>query len=53
MWYGAIMGFSGVLAKAKFFDWLAGVFGNTVSFDGIDPVIILFALLVMSVLVRD
>lgn len=52
MWYGAIMGFSGVLAKAKFFDWLAGVFGNTVSFDGINPVIILFALLVISVLVR-
>lgn len=52
IWYGAVMGFSGILAKAKFFVWLADVFGKTFSFAGCNPVIVLGALLVVSVLVR-
>lgn len=52
IWYGAVMGFSGILAKAKFFVWLADVFGKSFSFAGFNPVIVLGALLVVSVLVR-
>jgi len=52
MWYGAIMGFCGILAKAKFFIWLAAIFGNSISFIGINPIFIMFFLLLISVLVR-
>ena len=52
IWYGAIMGLSGILAKAKFFTWLAKVFGESFSFTGLNPIVVLGALLVVSVLVR-
>jgi DASS family divalent anion:Na+ symporter len=52
IWYGAVMGFSGILAKAKFFTWLATVFGANFSFAGLNPVLVLGALLVVSVAVR-
>lgn len=52
VWYGAIMGLSGILAKAKFFTWLADVFGKSMDFTGINPVVVLAALLLISVLVR-
>lgn len=46
------MGLSGILAKAKFFTWLAKVFGETFSFTGLNPIIVLGSLLIVSVLVR-
>ena len=52
IWYGAILGLSGILAKAKFFAWLAKVFGQTFSFVGVNPIVVLVILLLVSVLVR-
>ena len=52
IWYGAVMGLSGILAKAKFFTWLAKVFGESFSFAGLNPIVVLGALLIVSVLVR-
>jgi len=52
IWYGAVLGFSGILAKAGFFKWLAGVFGKTFDFSNLNPILVLGTLLVVSVFVR-
>ncbi|MDD7380437.1 MAG: DASS family sodium-coupled anion symporter [Succiniclasticum sp.] len=52
IWYGAIMGLSGILAKNKFFVWLAKVFGETFDFSGVNQVLVLGLLLIISILVR-
>lgn len=52
IWYGAVMGLSGILAKNKFFVWLAKVFGESFNFAGLNPVLVLGFLLIVSVLVR-
>lgn len=52
IWYGAVMGFSGILAKAKFFTWLAKVFGDSLDFSGVNPIIVMGILLAISVVVR-
>ncbi|SQB20889.1 Sodium:sulfate symporter [Citrobacter koseri] len=33
IWYGGIIGLSSLLSKVKFFDWLAELFKNNLSFD--------------------
>lgn len=52
IWYGAIMGISGILSKAKFFVWLAKVVGDHMNFVGINQALVMGALLVISILVR-
>ena len=52
IWYGAILGLSGILAKAGFFKWLAKAVGESFDFSGLNPILVLGALLVVSVLVR-
>lgn len=52
IWYGAIIGLSGILAKAKFFTWLAKVVGANLDLTGISSYIVLGVLLLISVLVR-
>ncbi|WP_301099615.1 anion permease [Otariodibacter sp.] len=51
IWYGGIIGMSGVLDKAGFFKWLADVLGNVLSFEG-HANIALIVLLLVSVSVR-
>ncbi len=46
------MGLSGILAKNKFFVWLAKVFGETFDFSGVNQVLVLGFLLIISILVR-
>lgn len=52
VWYGAIIGISGILAKNKFFIWLAKEFGNTFDFSGINPILVLGLLLLVSIIIR-
>lgn len=52
IWYGAIIGLSGILAKAKFFVWLAKVVGASMNLTGINSYIVLGTILLISVLVR-
>jgi DASS family divalent anion:Na+ symporter len=52
MWYGGIIGLSGVLAKAKFFTWLADLASKNINLVGYNAYAVLFVLLVISVLVR-
>lgn len=52
IWYGAVMGLSGILTKAKFFVWLAKVFGNSFNFSGVSPIVTMGILLIISVAVR-
>lgn len=52
IWYGAIMGISGILSKAKFFVWLAKVVGEHMNFVGVNQALVMGILLVISILVR-
>ncbi len=52
MWYGGIIGLADALSRAKFFEWLAKVIGANVNFAGINPIAILAALVLFSLVVR-
>lgn len=51
IWYGGIIGMSGVLTKAGFFKWLAQVLGDNLSF-GDHAMIALFVIMFISVAIR-
>ncbi|WP_347253373.1 anion permease [Leminorella grimontii] len=51
IWYGGIIGMSGVLTKAKFFEWLAEVMNQNLSF-GDNAMMALFVILFISVAIR-
>lgn len=51
-WYSGIMGISAALAKAKFFDWLAGIVLNSVNFDGVSQIVIMGGMLLFSIAIR-
>ncbi|MFB1941604.1 anion permease [Salmonella enterica] len=51
IWYGGIIGLSSLLSKVKFFDWLAELFKNNISFDHHGNVAF-FVILFMSIAVR-
>lgn len=51
IWYGGIIGMSGILDKAGFFKWLAKVLSNVLNF-GDHGTIAMFAILAVSVAVR-
>ncbi|GKX59952.1 anion permease [Leminorella grimontii] len=51
IWYGGIIGMSGVLTKAKFFEWLATVMKDNLSF-GDSAMMALFVILFISVAIR-
>jgi DASS family divalent anion:Na+ symporter len=52
MWYGGIIGLSGVLAGAKFFTWLAQLASTSINLTGYNVYVVMFTLLLVSVLVR-
>lgn len=52
IWYGAIIGISGILGKAKFFTWLAKVVGKNMNLSGINEYLVLGILLFVSIIVR-
>lgn len=52
VWYGAIIGISGILAKAKFFSWLAEMVGNNINLIGLNEYIVLGTLLLTSIVIR-
>lgn len=51
IWYGGIIGLSGVLKKVGFFEWLAQALQQLLDFDA-DPYIVLVVILLMSVAIR-
>ncbi|MDR0805556.1 MAG: anion permease [Enterobacteriaceae bacterium] len=51
IWYGGIIGMSGVLTKAGFFKWLAEVLGETLNF-GDHSMMAFFAIMFISVAIR-
>lgn len=51
IWYGGIIGMSGVLTKAKFFEWLATVMNENLSF-GDNAMMALFVIMFISVAIR-
>ncbi|OOF66494.1 anion permease [Rodentibacter caecimuris] len=51
IWYGGIIGMSGLLEKAKFFEWLASTLSNVLRFDG-HGTVALIVVLTISVCVR-
>ena len=52
VWYGGLLGLSGVLEKAHFFDWLSATMQANLNFGGIDSTIATIIILFMSVAVR-
>lgn len=52
LWYGGIISFATALAGAKFFDWLGKLFSAHIDFAGMNPFVVLVAILVVSVLIR-
>lgn len=52
IWYGAIIGISGILSKAKFFTWLADVVAENMDLTGINVIAVFAILLIVSILVR-
>ena len=52
VWYGGLLGISGVLEKAHFFDWLSATMQANLNFGGIDSTIATIIILFMSVAVR-
>lgn len=52
IWYGVIIGVSGVLAQAKFFTWLATIFAQNVNMAGYSTMLVLGGLTILSVLIR-
>lgn len=52
IWYGCIMGISGILAKAKFFTWLAKVVGDNMDMTGINTILVMGILLIISIVIR-
>ncbi len=51
MWFGGIVGIAGVLAKAKFFTWLAALLGNHLNL-GISSYMMVAIILTISVFIR-
>ena len=51
IWYGGIIGMSGLLEKAKFFEWLAESFSSILQFEG-QGTLALIVILTLSVAVR-
>lgn len=51
IWYGGIIGMSGLLEKAGFFKWLASTLSNVLQFEG-QGTLALIAILTLSVAVR-
>ena len=51
IWYGGIIGMSGVLTKAGFFEWLANVMGQHLSF-GDQTMLAFFVIMFISVAIR-
>ncbi len=52
IWFGGIIGLAGALAKAGFFGWMAQSMQKYVSFDGMNPYVVLTCLLLLSLVVR-
>jgi DASS family divalent anion:Na+ symporter len=52
IWYGGIISFATALANAKFFDWLGKLIGSNIDFTGMNSIVVLVAILVVSVLIR-
>lgn len=52
IWYGVIIGLSGILAQAKFFTWLAEIFARSINMAGYSSIVVLGVLLIISVLIR-
>jgi uncharacterized transporter HI_0020 len=52
VWYGGLLGLSGVLEKAHFFDWLSATMQANLNFGGISSTIATVIILFMSVAVR-
>jgi anion transporter len=52
IWYAGIISFATGLSRAKFFDWLGDIISKSISFDGIDPIVVLVCILIISVLIR-
>lgn len=52
IWYGVIIGISGILAQAKFFSWLAQIFAKNVDMSGYSAFVVLGGLTVLSLVIR-
>lgn len=52
LWYSGIMSLSGVLTRGGFFTWLGEWFHANLSLQGIDPIVALAVLLLITMLVR-
>lgn len=52
IWYGAIIGISGILSKAKFFTWLADMVAESMNLAGVNVIAVFAILLIVSILVR-
>ncbi|MTH48304.1 anion permease [Intestinirhabdus alba] len=51
IWYGGIIGLSSLLSKVEFFDWLAQLFRNNISF-GNHSNVAFFVILFLSIIIR-
>ncbi|HUL01188.1 MAG TPA: DASS family sodium-coupled anion symporter [Nitrospirota bacterium] len=52
IWFGGILGIMSVLVKGKFFLWAAATLKANLNFGGLDPMVILFIITVISLAVR-
>jgi DASS family divalent anion:Na+ symporter len=52
IWYGGVVGLADGLAKAKFFDWMAKVLSSSFNFNGLNGILTLAILVLVSLLVR-
>lgn len=52
IWYGGILSLAGGLSKEGFFKWLGITISTHVSFEGVNPMLVLAALLAVSIVVR-
>ncbi|MBP2638057.1 MAG: anion transporter [Firmicutes bacterium] len=52
VWYAGIISLANGLNKTKFFVWLGKVFEQNINFTGLDPIVVLAALILLTVIPR-
>ncbi|EBY2753797.1 DASS family sodium-coupled anion symporter [Salmonella enterica subsp. enterica serovar Morehead] len=52
MWYGGILSLAGGLSREGFFKWLGETLSLYINLDGVNPMLVLLVLLIVSIVVR-
>ncbi|WP_214659254.1 DASS family sodium-coupled anion symporter [Candidatus Formimonas warabiya] len=52
IWYAGVLGIAATLSDAKFFEWLADVMGKVLPLAGLNPLLVLTVLTILSILPR-